>query len=144
MGQTFQLPSMKQDNAIVMFDYPHVDPRQRPTYQTTSASWSQLRPVKVFEIGRLDDAGAAYRWLHRYCGTMDCRTLSEKVCTIPETLAVYLFTHKPHAIVLGQILRPALIHTTFEGRVEPMTFTVLDHLDAQFRLDMPLHSKPQW
>lgn len=63
---------------------------------------------------------------------MASRTLSQEVCIAPETLTVYLFTHKPHAMALGRILRPALIHTTFEGRVEPMSLTIFDNLDAQF------------
>lgn len=43
-----------------------------------------------------------------------------------------------------RILRPALTHTTFEGRIEPMSLTIFDSIDAHFRLAMPPHNKPQW
>lgn len=82
---------------------------------------------------------------HYYCGTMASRALSQEVCIVPETLAVYHFTHKPHAMAFGRILRPALIHTTFErDELNHMSLTIFDIMTLDVRLDMPPHSKPQW
>ncbi|UKZ60860.1 uncharacterized protein TrAtP1_002127 [Trichoderma atroviride] len=99
----------------------------------------------MFEILRLDGAVAAQRraaLLLQHHGFSDTFTAS---LHSPGDFDSVSCTLKPHAMALGRILRPALIHTPLERRVESMSLTIFDNLDAQSsRLDLPPHRTPHW